>query len=192
MPEPHARFDGTKGALRCHAPFRHSQKRCVPETPARKALPPSMKLQNQPDPVRLLERAARWPHSASAPGDRAVAHQLVLAETFMLERTDPATYRYRLAGTRLCEIFGSELRDTNLLDGWSASDRTLAGAQPDVDLRARRRHAVRGRGRYRHAAARCSSRPSCCRSCMADNTIDRVIGAMAPMISRRTGSATSL
>jgi hypothetical protein len=51
----------------------------------------------------------------------------ILSETFMLERTDPATCRYRLAGTRLCEIFGFELRGTNLLDGWSEADRrTLA------------------------------------------------------------------
>jgi hypothetical protein len=47
----------------------------------------------------------------------------ILPETFMLERTDPASYHYRLAGTRLCEIFGIELRGTNLLDGWGEADR---------------------------------------------------------------------
>lgn len=47
----------------------------------------------------------------------------ILPETFMLERMDPATYHYRLAGTRLCEIFGAELRGTNLLDGWTEPDR---------------------------------------------------------------------
>lgn len=47
----------------------------------------------------------------------------ILAETFMLERMDAATYRYRLAGTRLCEIFGTELRETNILDGWNDADR---------------------------------------------------------------------
>jgi len=51
-----------------------------------------------------------------------------LPETFMLERTDPASYHYRLAGTRLCEIFGVELRGTNLLAGWTASDRTAIAA----------------------------------------------------------------
>jgi hypothetical protein len=49
----------------------------------------------------------------------------VLAETFMLERAAPASYRYRLAGTRLCEIFGTELRDTDVLDGWLQPDRAL-------------------------------------------------------------------
>lgn len=47
----------------------------------------------------------------------------ILPETFMLERTDAATYRYRLAGTRLCETFRAELRGTNMLDGWDEPDR---------------------------------------------------------------------
>lgn len=51
----------------------------------------------------------------------------LLSETFILERLDSETYRYRLAGTRICEQFDTELRGTNFLDGWSAEDRiTLA------------------------------------------------------------------
>ena len=53
----------------------------------------------------------------------------ILSETFMLERTDQATYRYRLAGTRLCEIFGSELRGSNMLDGWNEADRRALAHQ---------------------------------------------------------------
>jgi hypothetical protein len=49
----------------------------------------------------------------------------ILSETLMLERIDAATYQYRLAGTRLCEMFGSELRGKNLLDGWSEEDRRV-------------------------------------------------------------------
>jgi hypothetical protein len=49
----------------------------------------------------------------------------ILPEIFLLERTDPAVYCYRLAGTRLCEIFGAELRGSNFLDGWSATDRAI-------------------------------------------------------------------
>jgi hypothetical protein len=53
----------------------------------------------------------------------------ILPETFILERTGPANYIFRLAGTRLCEIFGTELRGTDMLAGWSASDRaTIAGS----------------------------------------------------------------
>ena len=47
----------------------------------------------------------------------------ILAETFMLERMNPSTYPYRLAGTRLCELLGRELRGTNFLSGWSEQDR---------------------------------------------------------------------
>lgn len=47
----------------------------------------------------------------------------ILSETFMLERVDAHTYRYRLAGTRLCELFGSELRGTNFLAVLSHRDR---------------------------------------------------------------------
>src|SRR6185295_12220787 len=48
----------------------------------------------------------------------------ILAETFMLERIDARTYQFRLAGTRLCELFGSELRGKNFLEGWSEQDRS--------------------------------------------------------------------
>lgn len=47
----------------------------------------------------------------------------ILAETFMLENT--ARYPFRLAGTRLCELFGSELRGSNFLDGWASPDRSI-------------------------------------------------------------------
>jgi hypothetical protein len=49
----------------------------------------------------------------------------ILSETFMLERVDAGTYQFRLAGTRLCEVFGSELRGKNFLDGWSDQDRRV-------------------------------------------------------------------
>jgi hypothetical protein len=46
----------------------------------------------------------------------------ILSSTFMLERLDGRTYRYRLAGTTVCSIFGAELRGTNFLDGWPPED----------------------------------------------------------------------
>jgi hypothetical protein len=49
----------------------------------------------------------------------------ILSETFMLERTDAGTYQFRLAGTRLCEVFGSELRGKSFLDGWTEPDRRV-------------------------------------------------------------------
>ena len=53
----------------------------------------------------------------------------ILAETFMLERITAAEFQFRLAGSRLCELFGSELRGTDFLDGWNAADRDLLERQ---------------------------------------------------------------
>jgi hypothetical protein len=47
----------------------------------------------------------------------------LLPETFIAERTGPRGYRFRLAGTRICEQFGRELRGTDLLDLWADTDR---------------------------------------------------------------------
>ena len=58
----------------------------------------------------------------------------ILADTFILECVDPATIRFRLAGTRICEQFQREFRGANLYEFFDASDhttltRTLACAQ---------------------------------------------------------------
>jgi hypothetical protein len=55
----------------------------------------------------------------------------ILAETFMLECGD-SDYRYRLAGSRLCELFGYELRGTSFLNGWSQADLALIGRQMSI------------------------------------------------------------
>ncbi|MGD9670703.1 MAG: PAS domain-containing protein [Hyphomicrobiaceae bacterium] len=47
----------------------------------------------------------------------------ILSETFILERLDDDTYRFRIAGTRICDEFGTEFRGTNFLDGWTPDDR---------------------------------------------------------------------
>jgi hypothetical protein len=49
----------------------------------------------------------------------------ILSETFMLERVNAGDYQYRLAGTRLCELFGAELRCSNFLSGWQEADQDL-------------------------------------------------------------------
>ena len=49
----------------------------------------------------------------------------ILSETFMLQRADPGNYCYRLAGTRLCDLFGAELRGRNFLDFWCNEDAAL-------------------------------------------------------------------
>jgi hypothetical protein len=40
----------------------------------------------------------------------------ILPETFILERHDASTYRFRLAGTRICDRFRVELRNRNFFD----------------------------------------------------------------------------
>jgi hypothetical protein len=57
----------------------------------------------------------------------------ILPETFMLERLDARAFHYRLAGTRLCDLLGAELRGSNFFarfDEWQRRElpRRLADA----------------------------------------------------------------
>jgi len=47
----------------------------------------------------------------------------LLAETFIIDCSRTASFRFRLAGTRICEYLGRELRGADLLDFWQADDR---------------------------------------------------------------------
>jgi hypothetical protein len=47
----------------------------------------------------------------------------ILPETFIAERADMLGYRFRLAGTKICEQFGRELRGADLLSLWEDHDR---------------------------------------------------------------------
>lgn len=47
----------------------------------------------------------------------------LLPETFIAECEGLFSYRFRLAGTRICEHFGKELRGEDLLQFWTAEDR---------------------------------------------------------------------
>jgi hypothetical protein len=106
----------------------------------------------------------------------------ILPEIFLLERMDAATYCYRLAGTRLCEMFGSELRGANLLDGWPAPDR--AALANDLALTCER-------GAVIHLVLEASAdgerrvqlEATFLPLMHADGAIGRVIGAMSAMAS---------
>lgn len=56
----------------------------------------------------------------------------ILADTFILEVVNRESYIVRLAGTRICSIYGREVKGTDFLDLWSGEDRqavaTLATA----------------------------------------------------------------
>ncbi|KUO68803.1 MAG: hypothetical protein APF80_03590 [Alphaproteobacteria bacterium BRH_c36] len=47
----------------------------------------------------------------------------VLSDTFILEFQDPSSFVYRLAGTRICETAGREMRGTSFLEGWRETDK---------------------------------------------------------------------
>ena len=46
----------------------------------------------------------------------------ILPETFVLERCNDGEFRFRLAGTRICETFGREFRGLRMLDLWPEAD----------------------------------------------------------------------
>ncbi len=50
-----------------------------------------------------------------------------LRDTFILQAAD-GDYPFRLAGTRMCAIFGRELKNTSFLELWSQSDREHVNA----------------------------------------------------------------
>lgn len=56
----------------------------------------------------------------------------LLPDTFILERIDSETSRFRLAGTRICEAFGAEFRGVNLLDLLCDEDRVTMQRQISV------------------------------------------------------------
>ncbi|MBS0242641.1 MAG: PAS domain-containing protein [Proteobacteria bacterium] len=52
----------------------------------------------------------------------------ILSETFILERSEAGRYPFRLAGTRLCEHFGHELRNRDFLDLFGDEAHVVSGA----------------------------------------------------------------
>ena len=95
----------------------------------------------------------------------------VLADTFILAFDEPAGHPFRIAGTRVCALFGRELKGEAFLDLW-APQKPRAGARP-----ARRRRAGigrRGGERIRRRAPPATRSISNCWSC-------RSVIAGAPM-----------
>ena len=52
----------------------------------------------------------------------------LLRETFIVECSGLLTFRFRLAGTRICEQFGRELRGVNFLSLWHNEDRNAVAS----------------------------------------------------------------
>ncbi len=47
----------------------------------------------------------------------------ILAQTFILEHDDENKFRFRLAGTQVCDHFGREFRGHDILNMWAGEDR---------------------------------------------------------------------
>ena len=109
----------------------------------------------------------------------------LLSETFMLERAGASNYQYRLAGTRLCELFGAELRSTNFLAGWREADQPVVARQLSLLCE---QGAVIELGIEARGSAR---RPPLLFDALllpllhTGNTVGRIIGAMCAGASRR-------
>ena len=73
----------------------------------------------------------------------------LLPETFIAEGAGLLGFRFRLAGTKICEQFGRELRGADLLELWEASDRAAVASL----LRNVFTDAAVGHGRFRAFAA---------------------------------------
>ena len=69
----------------------------------------------------------------------------LLPETFIVEGAGILGYRFRLAGTKICEQFGRELRGADLLGLWESSDRDAVASL----LRNVFSDAAVGHGRFR-------------------------------------------
>lgn len=104
----------------------------------------------------------------------------ILPWTFILERIDTDAFRYRLAGTHVCDIFGVELRGSNFLDGWSSVDRLAIVRH----LAALTKHSA-VLSIYLEAApvARASSQFEALLLPLrhTDDKIDRILGALTPL-----------
>lgn len=56
------------------------------------------------------------------------AFKRALPDVFLIERMDRHTFAFRLAGTRVCAIYGRELRDHNFISLWPAHDQNAVKA----------------------------------------------------------------
>jgi hypothetical protein len=101
----------------------------------------------------------------------------VLPETFIVEGSGALGYRFRLAGTRICEQFGRELRGADLLNLWEGADRDAVASL----LRNVVADGVVGHGRF--TAYSCTNRQANFEFVLlplihTGDTINRVLGAI--------------
>ncbi len=70
------------------------------------------------------ERRGRRPAPERADIEPGALRQ-VLSDTFILALDDKARHPFRLAGTRICALFGRELKGESFIDLWATASRPL-------------------------------------------------------------------
>lgn len=105
----------------------------------------------------------------------------ILADTFMLERVHDGSFQYRLAGTRVCDTFGGELRGQGFLQDFQENDRHLLhGALRDLtDRGAVIRLATLGIADARHTL---DIETILLPLAHAGDSISRILGAAVPTV----------
>lgn len=103
----------------------------------------------------------------------------ILAETFILEREAAACYRFRLAGTRICDQFSQELRGRDLLDVVAPIDRLTLEDRLSVIAR----HGAVGLFEFETRTGERSGRCEMLVLPLTDarDMVTRFLGAMSPM-----------
>ena len=111
----------------------------------------------------------------------AIRH--VLGDTFVLEMSGSENHPFRIAGTRLCALFGRELKAESFLKLWQRSGQTAIRELIAVvmDEKVGVVASVTGDHRRRHAGCRSISNCCCCRWRYRSRGEARVLGALAPM-----------
>jgi hypothetical protein len=78
----------------------------------------------------------------------------ILLDTFILERTDPSGFRFRLAGTRVTARFGIDLKAQEFLSCWREADRSLLEHHLEAITELGRVGVFTGEGETRNGGAR--------------------------------------
>jgi hypothetical protein len=103
-----------------------------------------------------------------------------LPDTFILERVDASTLRFRLTGTRITDAFGMELRGTNLIDLFDEADAPTI--QRQIDLVA----AHCAAGVFRISASNAAGQATLFEMLVlplthTQDAVDRFLGSIAPI-----------
>jgi len=100
----------------------------------------------------------------------------ILPQTMLLECNSLDNYRFRIAGTKLCEYFGMELRGHNFLELWQSFDRKILQEKLQTVTKHCRTTVFSVQSRNSYGEIICSELLML-PLCAPDGTIHRLLGA---------------